>query len=104
VFNIRFPDINSIEGCLVPVLDEHNLVYTLSDFMRGVVQKDVCVLGNNSVYFEDIHTRFFLNVDVNPNTYKQYNKLTKVTAPVIYRVLYVYIYSSCQLALFGYPD
>jgi len=54
VFIVRFPDINWIETCLVPELDEHKLVYTLSGFTRGVVQKDICVPGNNSVYPEDI--------------------------------------------------
>ena len=70
VISVRFPDINWIEACLVPELDEHNLVYTLSGLTRGVFQKDVSVPGNNSVHSKDIDTRFFLNVGVNPNTYK----------------------------------
>jgi len=49
-------------------MDEHKLVFTLTGFTSGVVQKDVCVLGINSVYPEDIDITFILSVGVNPDT------------------------------------
>jgi len=41
-------------------MDEHKLVYTLSGFTRGVVQKDACVPGHNSVYPEGLIRGIFI--------------------------------------------
>jgi len=63
-FSVRFPDINWTEACPVPEMDEYKYVYSLLGFTSGAV----CVLGNNSVYPEDIDTTFILSVGVNPDT------------------------------------